>query len=303
VLEITPRHPVALIRRGALLDAQGKQDAAIQDFSAVIDGDIDRNDLNWRSSAFNGRAVAKLHAGKPREALQDVEEALKLRPSDTVSLFNRAVVHEALNDPEAAIRDYSEAVKRGIEGQKSGYRLTPDFTEALFNRGLLYQKLGMNELATEDFKSILSLDVDAKTKQAAASRLEALGRTVVSPETRTYRVQLYHADENDKSTFDYVAEALTNDKFVVERVAKVSQEPNSAVVRYFFKEDAAAASNVRRVAENALARQGYNTRLQTVYVPLGSAADDRRGELHVRVPSLKLRALPTDVYRQAPMKK
>ena len=57
-------------------------------------------------------------------ALQDYNEAIRLKPDYADAFNNRGIARKAKGDLEGALQDYNEAI-----------RLKPDFAEAFNNRG------------------------------------------------------------------------------------------------------------------------------------------------------------------------
>lgn len=62
---------------------------------------------------FNNRGNTLNNLGNPRKALEDYSTAISLKPNDPAYLCNRGVVHESLGDDAAACRDYRAACDLG----------------------------------------------------------------------------------------------------------------------------------------------------------------------------------------------
>ena len=74
-------------------------------------------------SAFNNRVHCALLNGDLEGALEDMDEAIRLKPDDAENFNNRGNVRREKGDLEGALQDFNEAI-----------RLKPDFALALKNR-------------------------------------------------------------------------------------------------------------------------------------------------------------------------
>ncbi|NCC24586.1 MAG: tetratricopeptide repeat protein [Deltaproteobacteria bacterium] len=104
--------------------------------------------------ALNGRGIALLRAGRPEEALEDLNRAVGMDPSRSLYLYNRGVVHEALDEYAEALSDYTRAVE-----------LDPSLGPAYLNRGLLYQRLGSKDLGCMDLGQACELGLCDRYRQ------------------------------------------------------------------------------------------------------------------------------------------
>lgn len=82
-----------------------------------------------------------------RQALSDLDHAIRLEPKLTGLFINRAFLRYRLDDYYGAMADYDYAIQ-----------LEPDNTVALFNRGLLRAETLDNNRAIEDFSKVLSIN-------------------------------------------------------------------------------------------------------------------------------------------------
>lgn len=82
-------------------------------------------------------------------ALPDLDEAIRLDPSQAVSFATRGIVHGTLGDLETAIGDFSRAIE-----------LKPDDAVTFQNRGKAYSDVGEQQRAIQDFSRAIALGND-----------------------------------------------------------------------------------------------------------------------------------------------
>jgi len=136
----------------------------------------DANALNLRGTAYG-------QAGDYKNAMQDFNKALKVKPDFPQAYANRALVFVKIDILPRAIADYDRAIKINPDyasayvGRGNVYRLLKedrkaiaDFTKAIsiqpdpvahFNRGLSRQRLGLHEEAIDDFDNAIGFRADA----------------------------------------------------------------------------------------------------------------------------------------------
>jgi tetratricopeptide (TPR) repeat protein len=141
----------------------------------------------------NARALVELHRADLRGALNLVNEAIAMTDADlgpdeqllhrSVLLYNRAQILAALGDPEAALLDYDEIIRRDpdygdyyferagtrrVAGRSAdaladyaeAIRLSPPFYEAHVNRADLLRELGDEQAALRDLDYVLTVEPD-----------------------------------------------------------------------------------------------------------------------------------------------
>jgi tetratricopeptide (TPR) repeat protein len=104
----------------------------------------------------NGLALIEVHMGNLGEALRLVDEGLarldrELEPDEhrlhrSVLRYNRAQVHAALGNVQAALDDYDSVIAED-----------PNYSEYYFDRGNLRRKLGRDDDALEDYETAIRL--------------------------------------------------------------------------------------------------------------------------------------------------
>jgi tetratricopeptide (TPR) repeat protein len=99
-----------------------------------------------KPEALQEQAESAYNEGKYREALQLLDECLKLNPGYMDAYPTRAAVREQLKDEDGALVDYSIYLEK--------YPMHP---EVLMSRALLRFKIGFYEQAEEDFFRLLRL--------------------------------------------------------------------------------------------------------------------------------------------------
>ncbi len=86
------------------------------------------------------------HCTDPEQAIEYLNEAIKLRPDLAEAYNNRGNAYIDLKQYEQAINDYNEAI-----------RLKPRYAHAYYNRALAYSDLGQHQQAIEDYTSVIQV--------------------------------------------------------------------------------------------------------------------------------------------------
>src|SRR5215470_14094356 len=141
--------PDELLQRGEQYYEKGEYNRAIQDFNEAIRLKPELAD------AFYDRGLAYGMKGDLERALQDFSESIRLKPS-VEAFFNRGDTYVAKGESERAIGDFTRAI--GIKG---------DYAEALYNRGLLYYCKNDREDAIDDFRRAVHADPEIVSKVQA----------------------------------------------------------------------------------------------------------------------------------------
>jgi Tfp pilus assembly protein PilF len=93
------------------------------------------------------RAMNLLNAERYPEAIQYLDEAIRLDPRYAVAFSNRGVAYYSLGQYEQAIKDYDEAI-----------RLDPRHVSAYTGRCGSYNSLGQHQQAMQDCNEAIRLD-------------------------------------------------------------------------------------------------------------------------------------------------
>ncbi|HZV70379.1 MAG TPA: tetratricopeptide repeat protein [Saprospiraceae bacterium] len=94
--------------------------------------------------AYYNRGLTYMNENKFKEAMEDYNQALALKPDYNVALVNRGNIFRVNNQNEEALRDYNHAIE-----------VTPNLSIAFFNRGILYMNQQRNEEALADFSKAI----------------------------------------------------------------------------------------------------------------------------------------------------
>lgn len=130
--------------RGVSFDMKGELDKAIDDFNEAIRLKPDYS----RAYIYRGLTLVKKNDG--RRAIIDFTEAITLDPHIAyVALNDRANAYELIGDDDRAIEDYGRAIQ-----------LNPGYTETYFNRAMLLYKKGDYDGAIDDDSRAIDLNPD-----------------------------------------------------------------------------------------------------------------------------------------------
>ena len=94
----------------------GNQSAALQDFQAVINADAG---VQYRAVAYIGRGRVNMLRGDAVQALQDLNQAVTLAPTDPFARFVRGLIFYDTDRPELARDDLEVALKLGLSDEQS----------------------------------------------------------------------------------------------------------------------------------------------------------------------------------------
>jgi lipoprotein NlpI len=98
---------------------------------------------------FNNRGLAYDNKGDHDRAMQDYDQAIRLKPDYALAFYNRGNACASRGDYDRAIQDFDQAI-----------RLKPDFVEAFTNQGLTYDNKGDHDRAIQDFDQAIRLKPD-----------------------------------------------------------------------------------------------------------------------------------------------
>ena len=90
---------------------------------------------------MNQRCGARTAVGALKEALEDCNAALSLKPNNATALDHRGMAYLKLGQPDQALLDYDEALK-----------LTPNSPAALYGRGVAKLMKGDVAASNADFE-------------------------------------------------------------------------------------------------------------------------------------------------------
>jgi protein O-mannosyl-transferase len=147
-VELQPKYHLGYLNRGNIYFDRGENDAALADYSKVIEifsplDTIGRIDPAI-PGALSNRGAIYSRKGMRAEALGDFRLALKFNPKDKNTWNNRAVTFFDMGDYNNAIKDFTEFLK--FEPASGG---------VMNARGVCYLRLGKFPEAIKDFSAAI----------------------------------------------------------------------------------------------------------------------------------------------------
>jgi tetratricopeptide (TPR) repeat protein len=159
-IAVTSNNYLAHDMLGAVLDKQGKSDAALREHVAALKIKPDYAD------AHNNLAVALQRQGRLADAISHYELAFQLRPRYPEAHFNLGVALEEAGRLEEAGAQYSRAIE-----------LKPNYADAYYNLGVVLGRQGKLDAAVQQFQHALALNSDyAEAHNNLGVTLDRLGR-------------------------------------------------------------------------------------------------------------------------------
>lgn len=268
-IRLKPDAADVYMKRGLSYLRLAKLPESVADFSSAIR--LDPND----AAAYLNRGKAYLQQDALDQAAQDFASAAKLDSASADIQFNLGMAEEKRGSHSAAIAAFSRAIE-----------LDPNLADAYFHRADNFQKTGQTTRAVADYQKLQSLaNADSITVQAAQARLQQLGQTPKRAEYAPTLVYLHLRDKQDMDVLRAMDAELKAHKFSVQGI-EVTPGVSNGDVRYFYPRDREQASQVKIVAESALARQGINLRLELAYRDAKLFPQAKPGSIEVWIPPL-----------------
>lgn len=137
-----PNADIGWFQKGYCLAMQDRHEDAVEAFRRA-------NVLKPRSMTFNNIGNSLFHLGRKDDAMEVIEYALRLDPSNEEAHYNRGLILAEQKNYKRAIAEYDAAID-----------LWPDFAEALNNKGLALLHLGRYDEAITEFKKALDAKPD-----------------------------------------------------------------------------------------------------------------------------------------------
>jgi tetratricopeptide (TPR) repeat protein len=104
-----------------------------------------------KATTLKQRAVAYMHLGQHQRAIDDINQAIKIKPDDSDNFYLRGFAYRALGQNQRAVEDSTQAI--GLE---------PDFAAAYANRAFAQKSLGNVGQAQSDARRAKELDPTVK---------------------------------------------------------------------------------------------------------------------------------------------
>lgn len=217
VIRLDKKNADAYLRRAALYEMRGQHEKAIADYTEYlrlptanpplkdrleeIGNRLDTRNrlqtgmyepqLDQRVLVFCRRGTAYARLGDFTRALQDIDQAIQLKPTDPIPYVYRSEALELKGDPDQAVATLTKAiqtspkdptgytyrgayrlrhsqVEEAIADLDESLRLNPQSADALMHRGLAYLRLGELDKALEDLNE--GVEVSHKGADLFAAR-------------------------------------------------------------------------------------------------------------------------------------
>lgn len=104
-----------------------------------------------KATTLKQRAVAYMHLGQHKRAIEDINQALKLKPDDADNYYLRGFAYRALNENQRAVEDCTRAIN-----------MDRNFAAAYATRAFAHKSLGNLGQARSDAQRALLLDSSVK---------------------------------------------------------------------------------------------------------------------------------------------
>ena len=141
-IELSPNDPALYIDRGTAYARNGELGSAIEDFDRALQIDPrTAGPTSTGASPTPGRARTRGH--------HDLDEAIRLEPTDGRAFANRGIARVGLGELAAAVQDYDSAVK-----------FNPYHPLGYVNRAIANAILGNDEAVQEDITQAVELGYD-----------------------------------------------------------------------------------------------------------------------------------------------
>lgn len=141
LVEIAPQ--IGHFWRAETLVAMERRAEAIEEYTKALEADCPA-----KHHVYNNRAYMRaLERVDLKQALADVELAIRIRGDEPAYIDTRGYLYYLLGEPELALRDFDSILENenGLQG------MGPGAGEIYFHRGLVHRFLGNEDKASQDF--------------------------------------------------------------------------------------------------------------------------------------------------------
>lgn len=104
-----------------------------------------------KATTLKQRAIAYMHLGQHQRAVDDINQAIQIKPGDADNYYLRGLAYRALGQMDKALSDTNKAI--GLE---------PDSAAAYANRAYIYKAMGNVNQAKADARRARELDSSVK---------------------------------------------------------------------------------------------------------------------------------------------
>ncbi|HME89653.1 MAG TPA: tetratricopeptide repeat protein [Chthoniobacterales bacterium] len=165
--------------QAAKIAREASQAAKDQDWNKAIDGfrkaaEMDRKYTANLAAAYQQRAYAYANEQRFQDALNDLAEALKIKPGDAHAYEQRAAIEMRINDYDKALADYADAAKAN-----------PGEIKYHNYRGYIYELRGDIQNAMADTDKALKIDSKNKEAVERKQRLQKILQSQAPPQQQT----------------------------------------------------------------------------------------------------------------------
>jgi tetratricopeptide (TPR) repeat protein len=152
--------------QAAKIARDASQAAKDQDWNKAIEGfrkaaEMDRKFTTNLAIAYQQRAFAYANDQRFQDALNDLNEAIKIKPGDARAYQQRAETEIKINDNEKAIADYGEAIK-----------INPGDIRNYMSRAYIYWNRGDIPNALADVEKALKIEPKNQKAQGWKQQLQ-----------------------------------------------------------------------------------------------------------------------------------
>ncbi|MGD0280151.1 MAG: tetratricopeptide repeat protein [Smithella sp.] len=130
-------------RGNAAYNNLGNDRQAIEDYNRAIEIKPDH------AEAYNNRGISYGNLGNYRQAIEDFNKAVEIKPDYAIVYYNRGNAYNNLGNYRQAIEDYNRAIEIKLA-----------HAEAYYNRGISYGNLGNYRQAIEDYDRAIEIKPD-----------------------------------------------------------------------------------------------------------------------------------------------
>jgi Tfp pilus assembly protein PilF len=126
------------------MDVRSPQ-AQVELFSRCLDSG--RLNGSPKATTLKQRAIAYMHLGQHQRAVDDLDQAVRIKPGDPDNYYLRGVAYRALGQLQRALEDTNRAIS-----------IEPDSAAAYANRAFIYKAQGNNGQARSDARRAQEID-------------------------------------------------------------------------------------------------------------------------------------------------
>jgi tetratricopeptide (TPR) repeat protein len=163
-LRLAPAYAKAHFNLGLAL-ARAGQAGSLEHFREAIRLDADSFDVKALAVLLNDLGVRLLYAGSVRDAIEYLEESVRLDPSYAHAQFNLANALQRAGRPDAALPHYQAVLQQN-----------PRDAAARINYGVALERTGRVEDAIREYQLALDIAPDSAEARSNLKRLLSLGR-------------------------------------------------------------------------------------------------------------------------------